>query len=36
MNEKLNYLYPYGHRITHQMIWFKASRDNGLESDIAA
>ena len=34
--EKLNYLYPNGHRITHQMRWFKGSRDRGLKSDIAA
>ena len=27
--ENLNYLYPYGHRITHQMRWFKGSRDSG-------
>ena len=33
---KRNYLYPDGHRITHQMRWFKGSRDNGLKSDIAA
>tara|TARA_B100000214_G_scaffold6247_1_gene4579 strand:- start:460 stop:636 length:177 start_codon:yes stop_codon:yes gene_type:complete len=35
-NENLNYLYPYGHRMTHQMRWFKGSRDRGLRSDIAA
>ena len=34
--EDLNYLYPNGHRITHQMRWFKGSRDRGLDSDIAA
>ena len=34
--EKLNYLYPNGHRITNQMKWFKGSRDRGLKSDIAA
>jgi hypothetical protein len=34
--ESLNYLYPNGHRITHQMRWFKGSRDRGLKSDIAA
>ena len=34
--ENLNYLYPYGHRITHQMRWFKGSRDRCLRSDIAA
>ena len=32
----LNYLYPNGHRITHQMRWFKGSRDRYLRSDIAA
>ena len=31
-----NYLYPNGHRITHQMRWFKGSRDRCLRSDIAA
>ena len=31
-----NYLYPDGHRMTHQMRWFKGSRDRGLRSDIAA
>ena len=34
--KKLNYLYPNGHRITHQMRWFKGSRDRCLRSDIAA
>ena len=34
--ENLNYLYPNGHRITHQMRWFKGSRDRSLRSDIAA
>ena len=34
--ENLNYLYPYGHRTTNQMRWFKGSRDRGLKSDIAA
>ena len=34
--ERLDYLYPNGHRITHQMRWFKGSRDRGLSSDIAA
>ena len=34
--ENLNYLYPNGHRITHQMRWFKVSRDRCLISDIAA
>ena len=31
-----NYLYPNGHRITHQMRWFKGSRNRGLRSNIAA
>ena len=31
-----NYLYPDGHRMTHQMRLFKGSRDRGLKSDIAA
>ena len=34
--ENLNYLYPNGHRMTHQMRWFKGSRYRGLRSDIAA
>ena len=34
--ENLNYLYPNGHRITHQMRWFKGSRDRGCKPDIAA
>ena len=34
--ENLNYLYSNGHRITHQMRWFKGSRDRDLRSDIAA
>ena len=33
--ENLNYLYPNGHRFTHQMKWFKGSRDRGLISDNA-
>ena len=36
LTEKLSYLYPNGHRMTHQMRWFKGSRDRGLSSDIAA
>ena len=36
LNDELHYLYPNGHRITHQMRWFKGSRDRGLRSDIAA
>ncbi len=34
--ENLHYLYPNGHRTTHQMKWFKGSRDRGLKSDSAA
>ena len=34
--ENLHYLYPNGHRITHQMRWFKGSRDRGFKSDITA
>ena len=34
--ENLNYLYPNGHRMTHQMRWFKGSLDSGLRNDIAA
>ncbi len=40
-NEKLiladnfNYLYPNGHRMTHQMRWFKGSRYTGMRSDMA-
>ena len=32
--ENLNYLYPNGHRMTHQMRWFKGSLDRGLNSDV--
>ncbi len=32
LDENINYLYPNGHRITHQMRWFKASRDRVLAS----
>ena len=35
-SEKLNYLYPNGHRMTHQMKWYKGSRDRGLRSYMAA
>ncbi len=35
-SENLNYLYPNGHRITHQMRWYKGSRDRGLRFDHAA
>ena len=34
--ENLNYLYPNGHRMTHQMRWFKVNRDRDLRPDIAA
>ena len=34
-NQDPNYLYPNGHRITHQMRWFKGSRDRGFKSDLA-
>ena len=34
--QNLNYLYPNGHRMTHQMKWFKSNKDRGLRSDIAA
>ena len=34
--ENLKYLYPNGHRITHQMRWFKGSRNRGFKSDIVA
>ena len=34
--ENLNYLYPNGHRITHQMRWFKASRHSCFKPDKAA
>ena len=34
--ENLNYLYPNGHRITHQMRWFKGSRNRCFTSDKAA
>ena len=30
--DNFNYLYPNGHRMTHQMRWFKGSRDRGLKS----
>ena len=31
--ENFHYLYPNGHRIPHQLRWFKGSRDRGLQSD---
>ena len=34
--KNLNYLYPNGHCMTHQMRWFKVSHDRGLRSDNAA
>ena len=34
--ENLNYLYPNGHRITHQMRWFKRIRSRGCTSDTNA
>ena len=35
-SENSNYLYPNGHRMTHQMRWFKGSQNRCLKSDIAA
>ena len=34
--ENLNYLYPNGHCITHQIRWFKGSGYRGLRIDTAA
>ena len=34
--QKNNYLYPNGHRMTHQMRWLKGISDRNLKSDIAA
>ena len=34
--ENSNYLYPNGHRITHQMRWFKGSHDSRIQDDLAA
>ncbi len=34
--ENIHYLYPNGHRSTHQMRWFKGSRDRGFRSDLVA
>ncbi len=31
--ENKDYLYPNGHKITHQMRWFKGSRNRGLRTD---
>ena len=36
IHERLNYLYPDGYRITHQMRWFKGSRERGFKADIVA
>ena len=33
--EKFSYLYPDGHRITHQMRWFKSSSVRNSSSYIA-
>ena len=35
-SENLNYLYPNGHRMTHQMRWFKSSMNRVLRYNIAA
>ncbi len=34
-NGNLSYLYPNGHRRTHQMRWLKAIYDRSLKPDIA-
>ena len=34
--ENLAYLYPNGHRMTHQMRWFKGSRERGKRSNTTA
>jgi len=34
--KSLNYLYPNGHRMTHQMKWYKGCRDRGLRVDVTA
>ena len=34
--QNLNYLYPNGHRMTHQMRWFKVGRERDLRSDMTA
>ena len=34
--DNLSYLYPNGHRMTHQLRWFKGIRDRDLRSDIPA
>tara|TARA_X000000368_G_C22911616_1_gene658826 strand:+ start:471 stop:644 length:174 start_codon:yes stop_codon:yes gene_type:complete len=30
--ENLHYLYPNGHKITHQMRWYKGSFDRGFKN----
>ena len=35
-SDNFKYLYPNGHRVTHQLRWYKGSRNRGLRSDIAA
>ena len=35
-SQNLNYLYPNGHRMTHQTKWFKASRDRFFRENIVA
>ncbi len=34
--ENLSYLYPNGHRITHQMRWLKVVQNEGFEPDMIA
>jgi len=34
--QKRKYLYPYGHRMTPQMRWFKGIRYRCLRNDLAA
>ena len=34
--ENLSYLYPNGHCTTHQIRWFKGSRDRGLKNHDTA
>ena len=34
--DNLNYLYPHGHHVTHQMSWFKAPGDKRLSSNLVA
>tara|TARA_Y100001968_G_C19194154_1_gene636680 strand:+ start:338 stop:523 length:186 start_codon:yes stop_codon:yes gene_type:complete len=35
-NDNPKYLYPNGHRMTHQIRWFKGSSDRGLKDDFVA